>query len=59
MKKDFNKDLLEVLVCPKTRTRLRYDPKKHELVSENAGLAYKITDGVPILIIEEARKIKD
>ena len=59
MKKEFNKDLLEVLVCPKTRTRLRYAPKKHELVSEYAGLAYKITDGVPILIIEEARNIND
>ena len=57
MKNEFNYDLLEILVCPKTRTRLRYDSEKHELVSDSAGLAFKITDGVPILLLDEARNI--
>tara|TARA_B100000963_G_C22369993_1_gene555452 strand:+ start:566 stop:745 length:180 start_codon:yes stop_codon:yes gene_type:complete len=57
MEKQFNEDLLKVLVCPQTRTRLKYDPDKNELISESAGLAYRITDGVPILLIDEARKI--
>ncbi len=57
MEKQFNEDLLKVLVCPQTRTRLRYDPDQNELISEAAGLAYRITDGVPILLIDEARKI--
>ena len=57
MKNEFNYDLLEILVCPKTRTRLRYDSEKHELISDGAGLAFKIKDGVPILLLDEARKI--
>lgn len=57
MEKKFNLSLLDVLVCPQTRTRLRYDKEKHELVSDKASLSYRITEGVPILIIEEARKI--
>ena len=57
MKNEFNNDLIKILVCPKTRTRLRYDPKNHELISDSAGLAFKITDGVPILLLDEARKI--
>ncbi len=58
MEKEFNYDLLEVLVCPKTREKLRYDPEKHELISDKAGLAYRITDGVPILLLDEARKVE-
>ena len=57
MEKEFNHDLLKILVCPQTRTRLRYDSNKHELISDNAGLAFKIKDGVPILLLEDARKI--
>ena len=49
--------LLEVLVCPQTRTALRYDREKQELVSAAARLAYPIRDGVPILIIDEAREL--
>jgi len=45
------------LVCPKTRTRLRYDSEKHELISDKAGLAFRIKDGVPIMLLEEAREI--
>lgn len=49
--------LLEVLVCPQTRTALRYDREKQELVSESARLAYPVRDGVPIMIAEEAREL--
>ena len=53
-----NKDLLKTLVCPKTKGSLTYDKKKKELISKKAGLAYPIEDGIPILLIEKARKIK-
>ncbi|WP_294304731.1 Trm112 family protein [uncultured Sphingomonas sp.] len=49
--------LLERLVCPVTRTPLRYDKERQELVSEAAGLAYPIRDGVPVMLIEEAREL--
>jgi len=49
--------LLERLVCPMTRTPLRYDEPAQELVSEAAGLAYPIRDGVPVMLVEEARRI--
>jgi uncharacterized protein len=54
---DLDPRLLEVLVCPHSRQRLRYDRAKQELVSANARLAYPIRDGVPVLIIEEAREL--
>jgi uncharacterized protein YbaR (Trm112 family) len=49
--------LLERLVCPMTRTPLRYDEPAQELVSEAAGLAYPVRDGVPVMLVEEARRI--
>ena len=49
--------LLERLVCPVTRAALRYDELAGELVSEAAGLAYPIRDGVPVMLVEEARRI--
>ena len=49
--------LLELLVCPLTRTRLGWDESRQELVSAAAGLAYPVRDGVPILLVEEARRI--
>lgn len=49
--------LLEKLVCPVTRTKLVYDEARQELVSETAGLAYPIRDGVPVLLVEEARPL--
>ncbi len=48
--------LLAILVCPMTRTPLRLDEAAQELVSDRAGLAYPIRDGVPILLIEAARE---
>jgi uncharacterized protein YbaR (Trm112 family) len=49
--------LLEILVCPVTKGPLRYDRERGELVSESAGLAYPIRDGIPIMLPEEARKL--
>lgn len=49
--------LLERLVCPLTRTPLSHDAARGELVSEAAGLAYPIRDGVPVLLIEQARRL--
>ena len=49
--------LLERLACPATRTPLRYDPEAQALVSDAAGVAYPIRDGVPVLLIEEARPL--
>jgi hypothetical protein len=48
--------LLEILVCPVTKGPLRYDRERGELVSDKAGLAYPIRDGIPIMLPEEARK---
>ena len=50
-------ELLEILVCPATRTKLRYDPRAQELVSDAAGLAYPIRNGAPILLVDEARRL--
>jgi len=52
-----NQALLDILVCPVTRTKLRYDPDAQELVSEAAGVAYPIRNGVPVMLIEEARPL--
>ncbi len=49
--------LLEVLVCPVTRTALTYDRQKGELVSKAAKLAYPVRDGVPVMLPEEARTL--
>ena len=51
--------LLELLVCPLTKGRLVYDATAGELISEKAKLAYPIRDGIPIMLISEAREIKD
>ncbi|MES3091309.1 Trm112 family protein [Sphingomonas aerolata] len=49
--------LLERLVCPVSRTPLRYDEAAQQLISDAAGLAYPIRDGVPVMLVEEARPI--
>ena len=51
-------ELLAILVCPVTRSPLRWDEKAGELVSEAAGLAFPIREGVPVLLVEEARRIE-
>ena len=64
MPKNTNEDkvdpkLLEILVCPLTKSNLEYDSVNNELISKQAGLAYPIRDGIPIMLEEEARKISD
>jgi hypothetical protein len=49
--------LLEILVCPLTKTTLEYDVARQELISRSARLAYPIRDGIPIMLPEEARRI--
>ncbi|GAK69989.1 Trm112 family protein [Agrobacterium rubi] len=51
--------LLELLVCPLTKGRLSYNRDANELISESAKLAYPIRDGVPIMLMSEARRIED
>lgn len=50
--------MLELLVCPLTHGRLVLDRERNELVSEKAHLAYPIRDGIPIMLVSEARKIE-
>jgi uncharacterized protein YbaR (Trm112 family) len=55
---DIDPRLLEILVCPQSRGLLRYDRDKQELVSAQARLAYPVREGVPILLIDEARELR-
>ena len=50
--------LLEILVCPLTHVPLRYDAARQELVSGQAGLAFPIRDGIPVMLIDEARPLE-
>ena len=50
-----NRKLLDILVCPVTKGRLRYDKEKQELISRSARLAYPIVDGKPVMIESDAR----
>lgn len=50
--------LLEILVCPLTKGPLRYDAQKQELISDKAGLAFPIREGIPIMLVDEARKLE-
>ncbi len=52
-----DRKMLEALVCPQTGTVLQYDAKRQELVSRAARLAYPIRNGIPIMLIDEARKL--
>lgn len=51
--------LLEILVCPLTKGPLTYNVEAEELVSKQAGLAYPIRDGIPIMLVDEARRLDD
>ena len=53
----FDTKILEVLVCPKTKKSLTYNIETQELVNEDNSLAYPIKDGIPVMLIEEARTI--
>lgn len=50
-----DRKMLEALICPQTRTLLRYDAEKQELISLAARLAYPIRNGIPIMLVDEAR----
>lgn len=56
-RKTVDPKLLEILVCPVTKGALRYDEDAQELISEEAGLAYPIRDGIPVMLVDEARKL--
>ena len=58
-KHEIDPKLLQILVCPQTKGPLIYDREKSELLSKNARLAYPIRDGVPIMLIDEARAMGD
>lgn len=51
--------MLEALVCPQTRGVLSYDADAQELISKSAGLAYPIRNGIPIMLVDEARVLDD
>ncbi|MBL8712152.1 MAG: Trm112 family protein [Alphaproteobacteria bacterium] len=51
--------LLEILVCPLTKAPLEYDDAKQELISRQAKLAFPIREGIPIMLVDEARKLED
>lgn len=51
--------LLEILVCPVTKSTLRYDRERQELISDKARLAFPIRDGIPIMLTDEARSLDD
>ena len=53
----FDRHMLEALVCPQTQTVLEYDPDRQELVSKSAGLAFPIRNGIPIMLVDEARTL--
>ncbi|MDA0998320.1 MAG: Trm112 family protein [Proteobacteria bacterium] len=56
---DVDPKLLEILVCPLTKAPLRYDQAAQELISDKAGLAYPIRDGIPIMLADAARRLDD
>ena len=55
----FNSKLLNILICPISKEPLQYDEENQELISQKACIAYPIRDGIPIMLVNEARIIKD
>jgi len=53
----FDRRMLEALVCPLTQSPLRYDADRQELISPPARLAYPIRDGIPVMLVDEARQL--
>lgn len=56
---DVDSKLLEILVCPVTKGPLEYDREAQELISKQAGLAFPVRDGIPIMLPDEARQLED
>ena len=57
--REVDRKLLEILVCPLSKGPLRHDAERQELISERARLAYPIREGVPILLVDEARELEE
>lgn len=55
----YDRHMIEALVCPVTQTTLRYDADRQELVSKAAKLAFPIRGGIPVMLVDEARKLED
>ena len=55
----FDTHMLEALICPRTQATLEYDAEAQELVSRKAGLAFPIRNGIPIMLVGEARELDD
>lgn len=56
---EFDRRMLEALICPRSGASLEYDAARQELVSKAAGLAYPIRNGIPIMLIDEARALEE
>ena len=56
---EFDRRMLEALICPLTQTTLTYDADKQELVSASAGLAFPIRNGIPVMLEDEARTLEE
>ncbi|MDX2483254.1 MAG: Trm112 family protein [Pseudodonghicola sp.] len=54
----FDRRMLEALICPQTQTTLDYDAAKQELISKAAGLAFPIRNGIPVMLVDEARTLE-
>ena len=54
----FDPKMLEALICPQTRGRLEYDAEAQELISKNANLAFPIRNGIPVMLLDEARSLE-
>ncbi|MBK0326259.1 Trm112 family protein [Rhodobacteraceae bacterium F11138] len=54
---EFDRRMLEALVCPQTQSGLSYDADRQELVSRSAGLAFPIRNGIPVMLVDEAREL--
>ncbi len=54
----FDPKMLEALICPQTQKRLEYDAQKQELVSKSANLAFPIRNGIPVMLVDEARVLE-
>lgn len=54
----FDPKMLEALICPQTRARLDYDAEAQELISKGANLAFPIRNGIPVMLLDEARPLE-
>ncbi|MGV6804401.1 MAG: Trm112 family protein [Ruegeria sp.] len=57
MEPGFDRHMLEALICPKSHTTLEYDAERQELISKAAGLAFPIRNGIPVMLVDEARTL--